>query len=340
MKRICAAVLGHLAASGCAFAADLPALVSKAPVAAPAPAYGWSGLYVGGHLGGAWANNDWFFPNDPINSVAQRPVGIPAVSPPVRNATAAVQKDYLGPTVGPFNVPSGSNSPSGWLAGAQIGYNYQIQNWVLGVEGEASWTNLKGSNLDPIHPDINHTDTDFVGVLGGRLGYSWDDRLMVYGKAGGAWVNNTYSVFSNTTFTVSNSPFPVTVTPGMMVDQATVNRFGYMLGAGVEYALTPQWSVRAEYEYLDFGPHHAHAHHHHRFPIRRGYQAAPPDRRDRLELQARSGPGSGFGGGPSRARSGRESARRQAAHLRRLGVPAVVGQGRAALGTARDHRPG
>ena len=38
-----------------------------------------------------------------------------------------------------------------------------------------------------------------------------------------------------------------------MVDAATVNRFGYMLGAGVEYALTPQWSVKAEYEYLDFG---------------------------------------------------------------------------------------
>jgi opacity protein-like surface antigen len=256
MKRICAAVLGQLAASGSAFAGDLPALVYKAPVAAPAPAYSWTGLYVGGHLGGAWVNNDWFFPSDPINSVAQRPTGIPyqgSFPNSPAGLAAAIATGYQGPTVGPFNVSSGSNSASGWLAGAQIGYNYQIQNLVLGVEGEASWTNLKGSNLDPSHPDINQNNTDFVGVLGGRFGYAFD-RLLLYGKAGGAWANTQYSVFSNTTFTVGNgSAAPVTVTPGTMVDAATVNRFGYMLGAGVEYALTPQLSVKAEYEYLDFG---------------------------------------------------------------------------------------
>ena len=126
----------------------------------------------------------------------------------------AIANGYQGPTVGPFNVSSGSNSASGLLAGGQIGYNYQIQNWVLGVEGEASWTNLKGSNLDPIHPDINQNNTDFVGVLGGRVGYAFD-RLLIYGKAGGAWANTQYSVFSNTTFTVGNgSPAPVTVTAG------------------------------------------------------------------------------------------------------------------------------
>src|ERR1700756_5377092 len=103
MKRICAAVLGLLAASGSAFAADLPALVYKVPVAAPVPAYSWTGLYVGGHLGGAWANNDWFFPSDPINSVAQRPTGIP-FSATIRNMQEALQIGYQGPTVGPFNV--------------------------------------------------------------------------------------------------------------------------------------------------------------------------------------------------------------------------------------------
>ena len=163
---------------------------------------------------------------------------------------------YQGPTLGPLDVSGGSNSASGWLAGAQIGYNYQIKNWVLGVEGEVSWTSLKGSNKDPNYSNINQTDTDFVGVLSGRLGYAWD-RLLVYGKAGGAWAHDKYSVLTNTTFTVGNgSPAPVTVTSGTMVDAATVNRFGYMLGAGVEYALTPQWSVRAEYQYLDFGWQH------------------------------------------------------------------------------------
>ncbi len=256
MKRVCAAVLGVLAVSGSAFADDVPALVYKAPVAKPAPAYNWAGLYFGGHLGGAWANNDWSFPFDPLNSVAQHPTGTPfSVSFPNSPAglRAALRTGYRGPTVGPFNVSSGANTAASLLGGVQIGYNYQIQNWVLGVEGEASGTGLQGSNRDPIYPNINQSETDFVGVLGGRIGYAWD-RLLLYGKAGGAWAHDEYSVFSNTTFTVGGgSPPPVTVTTGTLVDAATVNRFGYMLGAGVEYALTPSWSIKAEYEFLDFG---------------------------------------------------------------------------------------
>ena len=256
MKRICNAALGVVAASGSAFAADLQP-VYKAPVAAPA--YSWTGLYVGGHVGGAWSNNDWFFPSNSINSVAQQPTGTPfqTVFPNSPAGLRATQlSGYQGPTLGPLDVSAGSNSASGWLAGAQIGYNYQIKNWVLGVEGEVSWTSLKGSNKDPNYSNTNQTDTDFVGVLSGRLGYAWD-RLLVYGKAGGAWAHDKYSVLTNTTFSVGNgSPSPVTVTSGTMVDAATVNRFGYMLGAGVEYALTPQWSVRAEYQYLDFGWQH------------------------------------------------------------------------------------
>lgn len=252
MKRILGGGFAIAAISSHAFAADMP--VYKAPVAPPA--YSWTGLYVGGHLGGAWANNDWFLPNDPINSVAQEPLGTPfegSFPNSPAGFAAVLQSGYQGPTIGPLNVSSGSNSASGWLAGAQIGYNYQIKSWVLGVEGEVSWTSLKGSNRDPSYANINQTDTDFVGALGGRLGYAWD-RLLLYGKAGGAWAHDKYSVLSDKTFTVgSGEPAPVTVTSGTMVDAATVNRFGYMLGAGVEYALTPQWSVKAEYEYLDFG---------------------------------------------------------------------------------------
>ena len=101
-----AAGLGLLAVSDSAFAADLPALVGKAAVAAPPPAYSWTGLYVGGHLGAAWADNDWFFPSDSINSVAQKPIGTPFRSPIVRNQQAALQTDYGAPTPGTFNVPS------------------------------------------------------------------------------------------------------------------------------------------------------------------------------------------------------------------------------------------
>ena len=257
MPRILGVVLGVIATSGGAFAADVSAPVYKAPVSTPAPAYSWTGLYIGGHVGGAWSSNDWFLPNDPLNSVAQQPLGTPFQgsfpNSPAGHA-AALRNGYQGPTVGPLNVSSGSNTASGWLAGAQIGYNYQIKNWVLGVEGEANWTGLKGSNKDPNYAIINQSQTDFVAILGGRVGYAAWDRVLLYGKAGGAWAHDKYSVFSNKTFTVGNgSPAPVTVTSGTEVDEAILNRFGYMLGVGVEYALTPQWSVKAEYEYLDFG---------------------------------------------------------------------------------------
>src|SRR5215469_11101661 len=74
MKRIMDAVFALAATCGVALAADMPV---KAPPPPPAPAYSWTGLYVGAHAGGAWADNDWFLPNDPLNSVAQRPLGTP-----------------------------------------------------------------------------------------------------------------------------------------------------------------------------------------------------------------------------------------------------------------------
>jgi outer membrane immunogenic protein len=261
MKRLYAAALGVVAASGSAFAADLQP-VYKAPVSPPTPVHNWTGLYVGGNVGGAWSNNNWFFPSDSINSVAQEPTGTPfqpnlLMIPPSGQSTdqvvaASIARNYGSPTVGPFNVSSGSNTASSFLVGAQLGYNYQLGNWVLGVEGEASWANLKGSNVDPNFSMTNHTDTDFIGVLAGRFGYAWD-RVLLYGKAGGAWAHDNYSVYTNSSFTVGSGPTAVTQTSGTMVDAASVNRFGYMLGAGVEYALSPQWSVKAEYQYLDFG---------------------------------------------------------------------------------------
>jgi len=238
MKRIISTALAVFASTGAAVAADAlvpvhKAPVYKAPVSTPSPAFSWAGLYVGVHGGGAWSNNNWFFPFDPLNSVAVLPVATP-----------------LGTS---FNVSSGGHSAASWLAGVQIGYNYQIRNWVLGAEAEFSWTHLRGSNTDPIYPNINHSEADFVATLGGRIGYAWD-RLLLFGKAGGAWAHNRYFDTAATTLTSGMPPgAPVILPTGTLEDQATLNRFGGMLGVGIEYALTPQWSVKAEYEYLDFG---------------------------------------------------------------------------------------
>lgn len=207
-------------------AADLPL---KAPMAAPV-GFSWTGLYFGAHVGGGWKSEDWFYPSTLLNSVSQAPVGAP------------------------FNVPAGAHDAASGLIGGQIGYNYQIGHWVLGTEAAASWTNLKGSHADPRFPNIESSHADFVGTLGARVGYAWD-RFLLFGKAGGAWAHERYYANAASTFTVGDpGPYPLsTILAGSLEDQAKLNRFGYMVGLGGEYAFSPNWSVTAEYEYLSFG---------------------------------------------------------------------------------------
>jgi outer membrane immunogenic protein len=122
----------------------------------------------------------------------------------------------------------GSTDPSGITGGLQGGYNWQIAPmWLVGIEGELSWTNANGS-VNGFTSHHNWYDT-----FDARLGYVLPWRgWMLYGKAGAAWMNADYSV------------------PGTSVNQT---RSGWNAGVGVEYLIAPQWSVKAEYTYLDFG---------------------------------------------------------------------------------------
>ncbi len=150
------------------------------------PIYSWNGFYVGGHLGGVTSSEDV--------------------------------------SVGGITVLS--TDPSGFLGGVQAGYNYQIApNWLIGIEGELSWTSASGSSLG-FQSDHNWYDT-----LDARLGYVMGPWLL-YAKGGAAWMNADYSV----------APFSTNVT-----------RTGWNIGAGAEFMLAPQWSAKAEYNFLDFG---------------------------------------------------------------------------------------
>jgi len=140
---------------------------------------------------------------------------------------------YLGGHVGGVTTSESvtgadvvSPNPSGFLGGLQAGYNYQIApNWLIGIEEEFSWTSASGSSLG-FHSDHNWYDT-----LSGRLGYVMGSWLL-YAKGGAAWMNADYSV------------------PGI---SANVTRSGWNVGAGAEFMLAPQWSAKAEYNFLDFG---------------------------------------------------------------------------------------
>jgi outer membrane immunogenic protein len=216
-----AAVLA-LASAQPAAAADIPV-----PAYQPPPTvilFSWTGFYIGAHGGGGWGSkqtNSAAFPFSP----APPPPPLPLIA--------------LAPN---------SISPSGGLAGAQIGANYQVGSWVFGAEADASWSNLTAGPtctatrtflgaVTPLSATCN-VKVSGLGTIAGKVGWAMD-RLLVYSKFGVAWANDNYN------FTSASVLLPSLA--------ANETRWGWMVGAGVEYAFLDSWSGRIEYNYLDFG---------------------------------------------------------------------------------------
>jgi outer membrane autotransporter protein len=199
----------------------------KAPVKAPLAerAPSWTGLYVGAFGGAVYGGAKMGFPDAGFSS---------------------------GPQV------------AGALGGGTLGYNYQMGPWVLGVEGDAGWTNARGSVAcaGPVNANqlvLFSTDcadkADFIATAAARLGYAWG-RALYYAKAGGAWTHESLTVTCNQPAGVTSSVgIPCTNPAGANLTQISVgdNRTGWTVGYGVEFALTPNWSAKGEVNYIDFG---------------------------------------------------------------------------------------
>jgi outer membrane immunogenic protein len=124
-------------------------------------------------------------------------------------------------------------SPSGGLGGLQIGYNRHFSNnWVLGTEFDISWGRIKDSVLSSPGAIPGNVKIDTFGTARTRLGYAFD-RTLIYVTGGLAWSTNDVGLAG-----LRN------------VDGYQV---GWTAGAGLEYALDPQWSVKLEYLYADLG---------------------------------------------------------------------------------------
>lgn len=129
------------------------------------------------------------------------------------------------------------------IGGVQTGYNYMISPHVLlGVEGEFTWLTQKYSTATAtLAPPTILTYTagpDWVATAAGRLGYV-QDNMMIYAKGGGAWLDSKYGALQTP---AAGVPF-----------SASDVRTGYMIGGGLEYGFSPNWTAKAEYAYLDFG---------------------------------------------------------------------------------------
>lgn len=127
----------------------------------------------------------------------------------------------------------------GWFVGGTAGYNWQFaNNLVVGVEGDYDWAGLKNSALcNGIAGTACKTKIDALGSLRARLGYAMGNTL-VYATGGLGYEHLKASIAD-----------PV----GGYFGASNKSRWGWTLGAGVEYALTRNWSVKGEYMYYNFG---------------------------------------------------------------------------------------
>jgi outer membrane immunogenic protein len=136
------------------------------------------------------------------------------------------------------NVTGGSISAShsGFIGGGQLGYNWQMGNFVLGAEWLFDGTDLGASGTVGNFSASAHTD--WVSTLTARFGWAFNDWLW-YGKAGGAWVENS----ANATFTNPATGI-VTTANGSRTNS------GWTVGTGLEWAFRPNWTARLEYDYI------------------------------------------------------------------------------------------
>jgi outer membrane autotransporter protein len=201
---------------------------TKGPPAPIVEAVNWTGFYIGGFGGGILGTADWNFVGGSAN-----------------------------PHVG------------GFIWGGDIGYNFQSGPWVFGVEADLGKANLNGgtacgpllsgsvtgTNAAPMFQMTCNAWANWIATATARVGYTWE-RTLFYVKGGGAWTNEQFSATCNQgplnaiQFTQQCTNPAGAVSNGLT---ASTNRGGWTVGYGTEFALTRNWSAKAEYNYISFG---------------------------------------------------------------------------------------
>ena len=154
-----------------------------------APVYNWGGFYVGLNGGWGFRTTSWTAP------------GLP---------------------------PTGNFNANEFLIGGTAGFNYQMGQFVLGVEGDGDWSNLKG-NTSPTACFPCTTQSKWLATVRGRAGYAFD-RVLLFGTAGGAFAD-------------------VQAADGVLPFSSSTAA-GWTAGAGIEYGITDYLTAKIEYLYV------------------------------------------------------------------------------------------
>jgi outer membrane immunogenic protein len=203
---------------------NAPAQAADMPVkyVAPAPVFTWTGCYVGVHIGYKWGTSK--------QTYGGTYDGVPYPYPPVGTDL------------------TGNYDVNGPVGGIQGGCNYQTGNWVWGVEVDGGWSSASGQAQlrndfafgefqSPYH--LYTTNERWLATARARLGWA-ADRWMWYVTGGAAWAG----------FDVNES---VPFLAGLQRVPTRVNKTGWIVGVGSEYALLGGWSVKSEFLYANFG---------------------------------------------------------------------------------------
>jgi outer membrane immunogenic protein len=211
MKRLAFAVAFIMGAGSAALAADLPP--APPPPRAPAtyvpvvvPLYSWGGFYIGGNLGAGWSR-------------------------------ASLSDNFLSTFT--------TTTTTQFIGGGQVGVNYEFfSGVVIGAEAMFdAFPNTNNTSTATLPAALGGTtgsvtfNNRWVTTATGKLGYAWD-RVLLYGKGGGAWVGS------------SNPGISINGVPATFTSSTSTSNFGWTAGIGVEWAFWGNWSARAEYDFI------------------------------------------------------------------------------------------
>jgi outer membrane immunogenic protein len=197
------AAVAVLGTSNAGRAADMPVKAMPPPLPPP---FSWTGFYLGGNIGGAWAER--------------------RVDDPFRGVSFSRSSDAV------------------FMGGGQLGFNYQINTVVLGVEWDfdavGNNDNRVGSGIPILGVPfaVSRSGDRWLSTLAARLGYA-NDHWLFYAKLGVGEVGTR-------NLTITNLNTGVSISGGNLH-----SRTGAMLGFGLEYAFTNNWTVKAEYDFID-----------------------------------------------------------------------------------------
>ncbi|MBR1229187.1 MULTISPECIES: outer membrane protein [unclassified Bradyrhizobium] len=240
LKAIAVSTFAVVAATSVASAADMAPRYTKAP-APVVEVWNWTGFYIGGNAGYSWGR------------------GSSDVS--YYNTVTGLQ---IAPPAG--SITGASYDMNGAIAGGQVGYNWQSNNWVFGLEADAQWSDEKGSAAyrcagtlagGVCLPGLTFlpagatgtnlalgTHLEWFGTVRGRVGILATPKVLFYGTGGLAYGS------LKTTGTLTG------LTPAGVALIATGSnsdvRLGWTVGVGVEGKITNNWSAKLEYLYMDF----------------------------------------------------------------------------------------